>query len=127
MKFRVFYYLHNSPEDEVTAEQGVEMEHADIYTELFGGLEVHNDFFGMVDAQGAILQVMYHEEKDSYWFEIPVESEGGSYGRFIDFDEAVDFIKRLPSTFEVARFPSFEFEPWVGDEIVDDDKSDTEQ
>jgi hypothetical protein len=120
VRYKVFYALEESVEDAVAGEDAVEMDHADIYSELFGGLAKHGDFFGMVDANGTTLQVMYHAERDRYWFEIPVENEGGSYGRFLDFDQAANLIKSLQPTFDVASFPSFVFEPWNDDEIVDD-------
>jgi len=120
MKFKVFHCIAGSDLDDVEADDAVEMEHADIYTKLFGRLEEHEDFFGMVDAKGVTFQAMYHAEKDRYWFEIPVEDEGGSYGAFFDFDDAVDIMKTLPETFSPDQFPALEFEAWDPDDIVED-------
>ncbi len=114
--YRVFFCIANSERDDVEAEDEIEMRHADVYSELFAELEEHEDFFGMVDENGVTLQCMYHADEDRYWFEIPVEDEGGSYGCFFDFDDAVDFVKMLPATFEIAKFPMLTFEPWSSDD-----------
>jgi len=119
MKFKVFYCFQSSGE-EIAADDAVEMDLSDIQIKLLGGLKQQHDFIGLLDADGETLQVMYHLDKDEYWFEIPVEAFGGSYGSFLSLDDTVKLIKTLPEKFVRENFPSFKFESWDDDTLVDE-------
>lgn len=110
-QFQVFYYF---PQDgrEVPSGDPVLMNVADIYSDLLGSLQRDEDFFGVIDASGATLQVVYKSELDKYWMEIPMPAESGSYGAHYTFDEITDVFKALPDTFPIEAFARLEFQSW---------------
>ena len=55
---------------------------------------------------------MYHEDQDKYWFEVPRPNLGGSYGKYLSFEESRDLLESLPVVFPLEGFEGFEFSKW---------------
>jgi len=110
-RFKVFYGLKES-DSHVASDSLVEMSEADIYSELLGGLKLDGDFIGLVDGEGATLQVMFEQAPDQYWVELPDPEMGGSHGRYFSFDEIVDLFKALPKHFDTSAITGLEFQSW---------------
>ncbi len=108
--YRVFYNIIRL--GSIAADDAVEMELADVYSEVFPLLKEDREFVGLFDAGDRTLQAMYDEENDEYWFEIPRPDLEGSYAKILSFDSAVDLIKALGGTFPDDGFEGFEFQPW---------------
>jgi hypothetical protein len=111
-RYKVFYCFYGTGKS-VDADHPVEMHEADIYSEMLGGLEEQDDFFGLIDSSGTTLQVMYDKEHDRFWIEIPAPDEGGAYGQYLSFDDITDQFKNLPAIFSRASFPAFTFQSWA--------------
>jgi hypothetical protein len=88
------------------------MTEADIYSEMLGSLAEDGDFFGLIDARGTTLQVMYEAKDGTFWVETPRPQEGGSYGVSLTFDQVNDLFKALPSEFSPASLPCLKFRSW---------------
>lgn len=110
LQYRVFYSAVRL--GDISAENAIDMELADVYSEVLPVLKEHREYFGLVDSDGTTLQVMYDEEKDQYWFEVPRPDLGGSFGVSLSFDAALDLIKSLDDPFPPEGFEGFEFQSW---------------
>jgi hypothetical protein len=113
VSYLAFYSIDGMAD--VAADKAVAMDRHAVIAELLRAMHDDMDFFGLMDDQGATLQVMYHADEGRYWFEIPVAAEGGSYGRAMSLDEAVAQIEGLPPTFALVAFPTFAFTSWGDD------------
>ena len=110
MKYRVFYSAVGL--GDIAAADAIDMELADIYSEVFPLLKEDREFFGLVDSHGTTLQAMYDEDNDQYWFEVPRPDLGGSYGANLSFDAAIDLIKSLGGAVPPEGFDGFQFQSW---------------
>jgi hypothetical protein len=110
-RYRVFFCFCATGRS-VDADDAIEMNEADIYSELLGQLTEEGDFIGLMDANEVTLQVMYEKAADRFWVEIPCPDKGGSYGRHLHFDELVDLFKGLPANFSPSELPSLVFDAW---------------
>ena len=111
MRYQVFFSIEAIGRV-VTSESPEYCSDATVYSELFASLKVSGDFFGLIDSNGACLQVMYEPEIDLYWFEVPRPDKGGSFGKYHTFDAAVEALKTLPETFPSKGLNEFEFNEW---------------
>jgi len=109
-EYIVFYDFAAGPS--VSSDDNKRMTHADIYV-MIGDLTNDEDFLGMVDARGSVLQMIYNAPDDTYSIEIPHPDRQGSSGMTLGFDDLVDLMKTLPREFSVAAFPGFEFHLWA--------------
>jgi hypothetical protein len=110
-RYKVFYCFYGTGKD-VPADEPIEMDQADICTELLGALDQEDDFFGLIDVDGTTLQVIYETSKDRYWVEIPRPQQGGSYGRHLSFEGIAALFEALPAKLSLEAFPEFEFQSW---------------
>ncbi len=111
MQYQAFYSLSRT-DQHVSNNAPVPVSSADAYTELFGGLDVRDDFFGLIDSEGTTLQAFYEPDGDTYWFEVPRPDLKGSFGASLSFDQAADLMKSLPEVFPIDGFERFEFQSW---------------
>ena len=107
--YTVFYYIAEPPLS-VAPEDGLRMEGSYVLRELLGRLRTDGDVLGLIDDQDTTLQLLYDAASASYWVEIPVPAEKGSYGADLTFDGVVDLFRQLPDRFEVANFLEFAFQ-----------------
>lgn len=56
------------------------------------------DFFGIVDAEGTILQAML-EKNGRIWLEVPVPEKRGAYGKYVRPEELGAIVNALPERF----------------------------
>ena len=109
--YRVFYNVIRLSE-EVASQDAREIELADVYTDIFPLVKEDREFIGLIDAEGTVLQAMYDEGADQYWFEVPRPDLQGSFGTNLSFDAAIDLIKSLDGLFPREGFEGFEFQAW---------------
>jgi hypothetical protein len=98
--------------DQVTGDSPIEMELADVYTDVFPFMKEDGDFFGLIDTKGTTLQALYHAADDTYWLEVPRPDLNGSFGAYLTFDEASDLIKSIDGDFPLEGFSGFRFNGW---------------
>ncbi|GAA6140172.1 hypothetical protein NBRC116583_39200 [Arenicella sp. 4NH20-0111] len=98
--------------NEVSATSPIPIELADVYSRIFPFVKEDKEYFGLIDTNGTTLQAMYYCEEDLYWFEVPRPDLEGSYGCYLNFDQAADLIKTLENTFPQKGFEGFEFNSW---------------
>ncbi|MEJ2612227.1 MAG: hypothetical protein P8179_19715 [Candidatus Thiodiazotropha sp.] len=108
---KVFYHITRMPKD-VPAESAVLIDIAEVYSELFPLLKKDGEFLGIIDEAGTTLQMMYHENDDTYWTEVPCPERDGSYGKLLSFDEAEDLIKSLNGCIQKSGYDGFSFSSW---------------
>ena len=107
--YTAFYEFADTGES-VTAEEGRRVDGAYVLRELLGRLRNDADFLGLIDDRDTTLQLLYDAGSNTYWAEIPVVAEKGSYGAWLSFHGVVALIQGLPSRFEVPAFPGFSFQ-----------------
>lgn len=110
MTFETFYCCYGSGV-EVSSTKPRTMEHRDLYVFAFEILEEPDDFFGIVDHVGTTFQIMV-EPNDVFWCEVPDTAHKGSHGARLNFDQLVDVLKQLPSTFTASMIPGASFDAW---------------
>lgn len=110
-RYRVFYCFY-AEDAELPADNALDLDLEEIYSELLGRLTSDGDYLGMVDGQGHTLQIMYQATDDHYWVEIPCPERQGSYGCEMDFDHIVDLMKSLPTRFVPQAIPDLAFTAW---------------
>ncbi|MGI9235255.1 MAG: hypothetical protein ACR2RD_16605 [Woeseiaceae bacterium] len=109
--YRAYYNIIRLKE-EVTSQDAREVELADVYSNIFPLMKEDREYFGLIDSQGTVLQAMYDEDEDQYWFEVPRPDLKGSFGSNLSFDAAMDLIKSLDGLFPKEGFEGFEFQAW---------------
>lgn len=109
--YRAFHNIIRLGE-EVPSRNAREVELADVYSNIFPFMKEHREFFGLIDSHGTVLQAMYDEDQDHYWFEVPRPELQGSFGARLSFDAAMDLIKSLEGPFPEDGFEGFEFQAW---------------
>ena len=122
MKYTVFYSFQDTEEEQLD-DEGLQMELADA-VKLLEKMTADGDFFGFIDSEGNTFQVMFDEEADAFWAEIPVPAKQGSHGAIYLRNEIEPVLSGLKPIFKVEDFPIFEFEEWDLDEddLDDDDE-----
>lgn len=111
MFYQVFFSI-SAIGREVTAEKPEYCGDAEVYFELFRSLNEDGDFFGLVDTQRTCLQIAYESEEDKYWFEVPRPDIGGSYGKYLYLEEALEVLNSLPMHFPTEGLVGSEFVAW---------------
>lgn len=114
VKYKVFYSFQED-EDEQLDDEAQEMELSDA-VKLVNRMTTDGDFFGLIDAAGTTLQVMYDGEEDVFWAEIPDPAKQGSHGALYQRGELPSVLGGLKPLFKAEDFPIFEFEEWDLDE-----------
>lgn len=109
--YRAFYNIIRLGK-EVPSQDAHEVELADLYSNIFPSMKEDREFFGLIDSQDTVLQAMYDEDADQYWFEVPRPDLQGSFGSSLSFDAAMDLIKSLDGLFPKEGFEGFEFQFW---------------
>ncbi|MFT5523210.1 MAG: hypothetical protein ACI9HK_001156 [Pirellulaceae bacterium] len=110
-KFDVFYMCY-STEANVDSEVPVPMDSAEIGAAFREHVREQDDFFGVVDAGGVVLQVMRNVH-NRCWIEIPSQRKQGSYGRHTTIDEARELLANLPSALD-SMLDEMTFQKWSG-------------
>ena len=71
----------------------------------------NENFLGVVDVEGITLQFAVKED-GSVWMEIPVPSEGGSYGKLSTLEECKKALQGTEGVFNRQSVQGLEFESW---------------
>ena len=118
MKYKVFYSFQEFEEERLD-DESVEMELEDAAA-LLEKMTSDGDFLGLIDAENNTFQLMYDEEGDVFWVEIPDPEKQGSYGAVYLRDEVKPLLGAVGPLFRVEDYPIFEFEEWGPDEDDED-------
>ena len=74
-------------------------------------LRADGDFFGIVDENTLTLQFMVQDD-GRIWMELPVPSEGGSYGKHILSSDLECELLSVMLPFDPSRMEGLRFERW---------------
>lgn len=111
MRYGVYYALHDRGQS-IPSDRTVDMEIADIASQVLPALDGDGDYMGLVDQNGTTLQFIYYQESDRFWVEIPFLDEKASHGRWMNFEDCAELLRDLPKTFSIKAFSGFEYHPW---------------
>lgn len=110
--YRVFYHCY-SRDVSAADTDGIQLSADEIVVQFPEIMLKPDDFFGIVDADGLILQFM-RNRVDRVWMEIPCQEKAGSYGGHTKLGAAIDVLKTLPASFEELK-KKLVFQSWDGD------------
>lgn len=111
MHYKVFYFFERSGES-VSSASALEMSAGDIRKQLLRRLQGEDDYLGILDVQGNILQIIPEPDRSSFWVELPMDAAKASYGRHMSMEELDDLICSLPRLFDQEQIPSLNYKPW---------------
>ena len=101
------FFSFDGEDDDVPGDAPMVIPAANL-TRLVWRLFLDGDFFGVIDADGAALQVMQLGD-GRIWMEIPDPARGGSHGRHIERAELVSLLRALPASISTATVPGLTF------------------
>ena len=110
MEYKVFYTCYGT-NDTVESSKPYTADRDNMVAIAQQVLRADGDFFGMVDENGVTLQFM-RQEDDRIWMEIPVPSEGGSYGRRILVSDLERVLLSVVPPLNPVRMNGLEFKQW---------------
>jgi hypothetical protein len=111
VRYRVFYYFERSG-DSVSSVSAVEMSTREICDQLLGRLHEPDDFLGLLDAEGNVLQILREGGGDRYWVELPMDAAKASYGRHMCLAELQELLLGLTGIFDRRQIPGLRYKPW---------------
>ena len=111
MSYRVFYFFKRSGES-VSSANAVEMSTHDIRAKLLGHLCGMDDYLGILDVEGNVLQILYEPSRERFWVELPMDAAKASYGCHMDMAGLEDLIQTLPRIFDPDSIQGLDYRPW---------------
>ena len=109
--YRVFNFFERSGEA-VSSASAVAMSAREICDQLLGRLHGPDDFLGILDAEGNVLQILCEGGGDRYWVELPMNAAKASYGRHMGLTELQELLLGLRGGFDRRQIPGLRYRPW---------------
>ena len=111
MNLRVFYFFERRQEL-VLSTQPRWVAGAWVGTQLLPRLEGEDDFIGLLDDAGNVLQILRDPGSGDYWTELPMPERRMSYGKVVSADGLIELLGNLPRRFRPREFSDFRPQPW---------------
>ncbi len=111
MHLRVYYLINRSGEC-VSSTSAIEMTPRQIREQLLDRLQSEDDYLGLLDAEGRVLQILPEPAQARFYVEVPLDAAKASYGCYMTRDELNELILNLPTEFTETSIPGLTYKPW---------------